>query len=138
MEEKAKPGSGGITTGGSLMHSSATIDISKADFSGYVTKANMKCEDGRTIMPDAFKDQDGQVVPLVWQHNHDEPENVLGHVLLKNVNDGVYGYGFFNETDQAKTAKALVHHKDINSLSIYANKLMEKTKQVLHGVIREV
>jgi hypothetical protein len=138
MEEKAKPDTGDITTGGTLMHSAADIDISKADFSGYVTKANMKCGDGRTIMPDAFKDQDGTVVPLVWQHNHDEPENVLGHVLLKNVKDGVYGYGFFNSTNQAVTAKTLVHHKDINSLSIYANQLMEKTKAVLHGVIREV
>lgn len=138
MEEKAKPDSGDITTGGSLMHSSETLDISKADFSGYVTKANLKCEDGRTIMPDAFKDQDGQIVPLVWQHNHTEPENVLGKVLLKNVADGVRGYAFFNETDQAQTAKQLVHHGDINSLSIYANSLMEKTKQVLHGVIREV
>jgi hypothetical protein len=98
----------------------------------------MKCGDGRTIMPDAFKDQDGTVVPLVWQHNHDEPENVLGHVLLKNKSDGVYGYGFFNETTKAATAKTLVHHKDINSLSIYANQLMEKAKGVLHGVIREV
>ena len=138
MEEKAKPDIGGITTGGSLMHGAPAIDISKADFSGYVTKANMKCGDGRTIMPDAFKHQDGTVVPLVWQHNHDEPENVLGHVLLKNKDDGVYGYGFFNETPQAGTAKQLVHHKDISSLSIYANQLMEKAKSVLHGVIREV
>jgi hypothetical protein len=65
----------------------------------------MKCGDGRTILPDAFKDQDGTVVPLVWQHNHDEPENVLGHVLLKNKSDGVYGYGFFNETDRLSTPR---------------------------------
>jgi hypothetical protein len=96
MEEKAKPDTGDITTGGTLMHSAVDIDISKADFSGYVTKANMKCGDGRTIMPDAFKDQDGTVVPLVWQHNHDEPENVLGHVLLKNVLMAFTATGFFN------------------------------------------
>jgi Caudovirus prohead serine protease len=108
------------------------------DFSGYATKAGLKCSDGRTIMPDAFKHQDKEVVPLVWQHGHNEPGNVLGHVILEHREDGVYAYGFFNETDQAKNAKTLVSHKDIKSLSIYANQLTEKAKQVLHGFIREV
>ena len=108
------------------------------DFSGYATKAGLKCSDGRTIMPDAFKHQDTQTVPLVWQHNHNEPSNVLGHAILENREDGVYTYAFFNGTDQAKNARTLVEHKDIVSLSIYANQLTEKSKQVLHGFIREV
>ena len=108
------------------------------DFSGYATKAGLKCSDGRTIMPDAFKHQDKQIVPLVWQHNHNEPSNVLGHAILEHREDGVYAYGFFNETDSAKNAKTLVEHKDINSLSIYANQLTEKSKQVFHGFIREL
>ena len=108
------------------------------DFSGYATKAGLKCSDGRTIMPDAFKHQDKQIVPLVWQHNHNEPSNVLGHAVLEHREDGVYAYGFFNETDSAKNAKTLVQHKDINSLSIYANQLTEKSKQVFHGFIREL
>jgi hypothetical protein len=110
----------------------------KPDFSGYATKAGLKCSDGRTIMPDAFKHQDTETVPLVWQHNHNEPSNVLGHAVLENREDGVYAYGFFNSTDQAKNAKTLVEHEDIKSLSIYANSLTEKSKQVLHGFIREV
>jgi HK97 family phage prohead protease len=110
----------------------------EADFSGYATKAGLKCSDGRTIMPDAFKHQDGQKVPLVWQHKRDEPANVLGHALLENREDGVYAYAFFNETGTAKNAKALVEHGDISFLSIYANKLLEKSKSVLHGAIQEV
>lgn len=109
-----------------------------ADFSGYATKAGLKCSDGRTIMPHAFKAQDGMKVPLVWQHGHNQPANVLGHALLENRDDGVYTYGYFNETDQGKSAKMLVQHGDITALSIYANKLVEKSKQVLHGAIREV
>jgi Caudovirus prohead serine protease len=108
------------------------------DFSGYATKAGLKCSDGRTIMPDAFKHQDAQTVPLVWQHSHNEPSNVLGHAVLENREDGVYTYGFFNDTDAAKNARTLVEHKDITSLSIYANQLTEKSKQVIHGIIREV
>lgn len=108
------------------------------DFSGYATKAGLKCSDGRTIMPDAFKHQDKETVPLVWQHNHNEPSNVLGHAVLEHREDGVYAYAFFNGTDQAKNAKTLVEHKDITSLSIYANSLTEKSKQVIHGFIREV
>ena len=109
-----------------------------ADFSGYATKAGLKCSDGRTIMPDAFKDNDGAKVPLVWQHGHTEPSNVLGHAMLEHRSDGVYAYGFFNDTSQGKNAKTLVEHGDITCLSIYANKLFEKGKNVLHGSIREV
>jgi hypothetical protein len=89
-------------------------------------------------MPNAFQDNDGMKVPLVWQHAHNEPTNVLGHAVLENRDDGVYAYGFFNDTDQGKAAKALVEHGDITALSIYANKLVEKAHQVLHGAIREV
>jgi hypothetical protein len=123
-------------TGGSLMHSDDQKP--KPDFSGYATKAGLKCSDGRTILPDAFKHQDKATVPLVWQHNHNEPSNVLGHVVLENRPDGVYTYGFFNDTSEAAHAKTLVVHKDISCLSIYANGLTEKAKQVIHGFIREV
>lgn len=109
-----------------------------ADFSGYATKAGLKCSDGRTIMPHAFKEQDGVSVPLVWQHGHNEPTNVLGHAILENREDGVYCYGYFNNTDAGKNAKMLVEHKDIKALSIYANQLVERSKQVIHGAIREV
>ncbi len=109
-----------------------------ADFSGYATKAGLKCSDGRTILPDAFKHQDGGKVPLVWQHGHDKPANVLGHALLENRSDGVYAYAFFNSTPDAQSAKTLVQHGDITALSIYANKLVERGKSVLHGAIREV
>ena len=110
----------------------------EADFSGYATKAGLKCSDGRTIMPEAFKHMDGKTVPLVWQHGHTEATNVLGHAKLEAREDGVYAYGFFNETDAGKHAKSMVEHGDIVSLSIYANGLIEKSKQVFHGVIREL
>jgi hypothetical protein len=110
----------------------------KPDFSGYATKAGLKCSDGRTIMTDAFKHQDKTTVPLVWQHVHNEPSNVLGYANLEHREDGVYAYGFFNETEQGKNAKTLVQHGDIKSLSIYANQLTEKSKQVIHGFIREL
>lgn len=110
----------------------------EADFSGYVTKAGLRCSDGRTIMPDAFKHQDKAKVPLVWQHGHTDPENVLGHVLLENRNDGVYGYAFLNKTNKAKHAAELVDHRDINMFSIYANQLVETAKRVTHGAIKEV
>jgi HK97 family phage prohead protease len=109
-----------------------------ADFSGYVTKSGIKCSDGRVIMAHAFKGNDKQQVPLVWQHQHDAPDNVLGHVQLHNRDDGVWGEGFFNDTPAGQQAKALVLHKDINSLSIYANQLVQQAKNVVHGVIREV
>lgn len=110
----------------------------KHDFSGYATRVNVKCSDGRTILKDAFKECDGTTVPLVWKHMHEEPTNVLGHALLENREDGVYAYGVFNDTENGKNAKLLVEHGDIKALSIYANRLVEKSKIVAHGVIREV
>lgn len=109
------------------------------DFSGYATKVDLKCSDGRTITSDAFKHMDGKDIPLVWQHMHDTPENILGHAKLEHrENDGTYAYCFFNETPSAKNAKLLVEHKDVKSLSIYANQLVEKNKKVLHGELCEV
>jgi hypothetical protein len=108
------------------------------DFSGWASKASIKCGDGRTIMPDAFKHQDKQTVPLVWQHMHNDPENVLGHAVLEARPEGVYAHAFFNDTPKGLTAKALVQHGDVESLSIFANKLIERSKQVFHGIIREV
>lgn len=110
----------------------------KYDFSGYATKNGIKCTDGRVIQQDAFKDNHGTTVPLVWQHLHNEPSNILGHGLLENRTDGVYIYGMFNNTPAGQNAKMLVQHGDITHLSIYANNLVEKSKQVLHGAIREV
>jgi hypothetical protein len=112
-------------------------DEAKPDFSGYVTKYGLKCSDGRTIKSPAFQHQDKETVPMVWQHGHNEPSNVLGHMLLNHRDDGVYAYGYFNDTEGAKHARTLVQHEDIKSLSIYANQLTEKAKQVLHGFIRE-
>lgn len=110
----------------------------KFDFSGYATKNDLKCADGRTIRHNAFKDNDGETVPLVWQHMHNDPANVLGHALLENREDGVYAFCKFNETDAGKNAKLLVEHGDITSLSIFADKLKQKGENVLHGSIREV
>lgn len=108
------------------------------DFSGWATRANIKCSDGRTIMPNAFKENDGKVVPLVWNHRHDDPDHVLGHALLENREEGVYAYGKFNDTAAGRTAKELVKHGDVDSMSIYANQLKEKLSAVIHGNIREV
>ena len=108
------------------------------DFGGYATRNNLKCADGRTIMKDAFVDQDGQIVPMVYQHDHNSPENVIGHCLLENRDDGVYAYGSFNDTDTGQLCKKLVRHGDLRALSIYANKLKQKAGNVLHGSIREV
>lgn len=109
------------------------------DFSGWATRNDVKCADGRTIRRDSFIEDDGQIVPLVWQHDHDSPLNVLGHALLENRAEGVYAYGKFNNTDAGIQAKELVHCGDITSLSIYANKLRQSsTGDVLHGRIREV
>ena len=110
----------------------------KFDFSGYATKNDLKCSDGRVIRKNAFKHNDGQKVPLVWQHIHNEPGNVLGYALLENRDDGVYTYGKFNDSEAGKNAKLLVEHGDITSLSIHANQLKQKGSSVLHGVIREV
>ncbi len=109
-----------------------------ADFSGYATKANLTCSDGRVITKDAFAHQDGLTVPLVWQHNHNDPTNILGKATLEHREDGVYCHAFFNDTEYGQQAKALVQHGDVVSLSIYANKLVEKGKEVFHGFIREV
>lgn len=108
------------------------------DFSGYATKNDLRCTDGRIIRKDAFKANDKERVPLVWQHGHKEPSNVLGHAILENREDGVYVYGSFNDTEAGKNSKALVHHGDIRALSIYANNLVQKGADVVHGVIREV
>lgn len=108
------------------------------DFSGYATKSGLRCSDGRTIMPGAFADQDGTKVPLVWQHGHSDPNNVLGHAVLENRDDGVYAYGFFNDSNAADTARSLVKHGDITAMSIFANRLVEKSRNVMHGFIREV
>lgn len=110
----------------------------EADFSGYATKNGLKCSDGRTILAHAFKEQHGVKVPLVWQHMHNEPANVLGHALLENREDGVYAYGFFNDSESANVAKGLVSHGDVSALSIYANQLVQKGANVLHGSIKEV
>jgi hypothetical protein len=108
------------------------------DFSGWATKAGLKCSDGRTITPQAFQHMDGMTVPLVWKHDHNNPDNILGHVLLEAKPEGVRCHGFFNDTPSGINAKALVAHKDVNSLSIWANQIKEHAKQVLHGMIREV
>ena len=108
------------------------------DFSGWATKANLMCSDGRIILKDAFKHNDGQTVPLVWNHRHNEPINVLGHALLENREEGVYAYCKFNETESGIAAKQLVEHNDVNQLSIYANQLRQNGSKVEHGVIREV
>lgn len=112
--------------------------MEKYDFSGWATRANLKCSDGRTIMKDAFKEQDGKTVPLVWNHQHNDPLNVLGHALLENRENGVYAYCTFNDTESGQEAKKLVQHGDVNALSIYANKLKQQGGNVLHGAIREV
>ena len=112
--------------------------MSKYDFSGYATRNDIVCSDGRTIRKNAFADQDGQKVPLVWQHQHNSPDNILGHALLENREDGVYAYCSFNGTEAAARAKELVRHGDIKSLSIYANRLQQKAGNVIHGAIREV
>ena len=108
------------------------------DFSGWATRVNLKCSDGRTIMKDAFKHNDGQTVPLVWNHQHDAPYNVLGHALLENRDEGVYAYCSFNDSENGQLAKVLVQHGDIKNLSIYANRLKQQGGNVLHGEIREV
>ena len=108
------------------------------DFSGWATRNDIECSDGRTIMKDAFKQNDGQKVPLVWNHQHNDPNEVLGHALLENRDEGVYAYCKFNDTESGKTAKALVTNGDVDKLSIYANKLKSQMNKVIHGCIREV
>lgn len=112
--------------------------MSKYDFSGWATKNDLQCSDGRTIRRDAFKDNDGQTVPLVWNHQHNDSQNILGHALLENRPEGVYAYCKFNDTPAGKNAKMLVEHGDVSALSIYANRLKQNQGNVTHGVIREV
>ena len=114
------------------------MNKSDYDFSGWATRSNIKCSDGRTIMNDAFKENNGQKVPLVWNHQHDDPSEVLGHALLENRSDGVYAYCKFNNTESGQNAKALVQNGDVDKLSIYANKLKTVANNVIHGCIREV
>ena len=110
----------------------------KPDFQGWVTKFNVRCSDGRTIKPEAFTEMNGKSVPLVYQHSHDNIEDVLGHMVLENRNEGVWGYGYLNDSPRASIARTAVAHKDITSFSIYANKLKQIGGDVVHGVIREV
>ena len=112
--------------------------MQKYDFGGWATKNDIRCADGRTIRRDAFKDNDGKTVPLVWQHQHNDPTNVLGHALLINKPEGIYTYGTFNDSPLAKHCKMLLAHGDICSMSIYANQLKQSGGDVLHGNIREV
>lgn len=112
--------------------------MDKYDFSGWATKANLQCSDGRTILKDAFIKDDGQTVPLVWNHQHNDPLNVLGHAVLENRDEGVYAYCVFNDTESGRNAKLLVEHGDVMALSIYANQLKQQGSKVIHGSIREV
>lgn len=110
----------------------------KFDFGGWATKNNLRCSDGRVIIKDAFKHNSGNTVPLVWNHQHNDPLNILGHAVLENREEGVYAYCTFNSTDAGQNAKQLVEHGDVSALSIYANKLQQQGSNVLHGEIREV
>lgn len=112
--------------------------MEKYDFSGWATRNNIRCSDGRTIMQNAFADDNGKVVPLVWNHQHDDPLNVVGHAILENRPDGVYAYGVLNDSVPGKQARTLIEHGDVTSLSIYANKLNQQGGNVVHGTIREV
>ena len=112
--------------------------MERFDFSGWATKANLKCSDGLTILKDAFKHNDGKQVPLVWNHQHNDPNEVLGHAILENREEGVYAYCKFNDTESGRTAKLLVQHGDVNALSIYANQLKKQNNLVSHGNIREL
>ena len=110
----------------------------KCDFSGWATRNDLLCGDGRTIRKNAFKDNNGATVPLVWNHEHNDPSAVLGHAILENRDDGVYAYGVFNDTEQGRNAKKLVENGDVRSLSIWANQLKQIGNDVIHGNIREL
>jgi Caudovirus prohead serine protease len=144
MGAESHLGFGDLSPENSLKHEGTATAVveapaeTKADFSGWASKANILCTDGRTIMSGAFQHQDKARVPLVWQHGHNDPKNVLGYAILEHRDEGVYAYGYFNETEDAKHAKQLVEHGDIDSLSIFANQLVEKAKKVTHGIIREL
>src|SRR3954466_13534388 len=122
----------------SVMHSAAAAEERKPDFSGWASKYGLRCSDGRTILHGAFEAQDGERLPLVWQHGHNSPENVLGHGILEHRAEGPYIYGYFNETTQGKNGKKRVQHGDIWCLSISANGLVERPKQVPQGITRGV
>lgn len=112
--------------------------MEKYDFCGWATRNNLKCADGRTIRQNAFQHNDGQIVPLVWNHQHNDPFNYLGHAMLENRDEGVYAYGVFNSTESGRQAKELVEHGDVVALSIFANRLKQDGGDVLHGDIKEV
>ena len=112
--------------------------MEKYDFSGWATKNDLECSDGRIIRKDAFKHNDGQTVPLVWNHDHTDPYRIVGHALLENRSEGVYAYCSLNDTDLGQTAKTYIKHGDITQLSIYANQLKQQGPNVMHGTIREV
>ena len=112
--------------------------MGKFDFSGWATRNDLLCGDGRTIKRNALIDNDGETVPLVWNHQHNDANNVLGHALLENRDEGVYAYCAFNDTETGQAAKKLVKHGDVRSLSIYANKLKQVGGDVVHGCIREL
>ena len=112
--------------------------MEKFDFGGWATRNDLLCGDGRTIRKNAFKDNDGCTIPLVWNHEHNNPDAVLGHAVLENRDDGVYAYGVFNDTEQGRTAKKLVQNGDVKSLSIWANQLKQIGSDVIHGNIREL
>lgn len=114
------------------------FQVEACDFSGWATRNDLKCSDGRVIRHNAFKENDGIQVPLVWNHQHNDPRNVLGHAWLENREEGVYTYGFFNDTESGEIGKALVKHGDIKALSIYANQLRQNGSDVIHGCICEV
>ena len=114
------------------------MKVKEYDFSGWATKNNVKCSDGRVIMKDAFAHLDGVQVPLVWHHNRSTPDNILGHAILENRPEGVYCWAKFNDTESGLVAKKLVMHGDINALSIFANQLVQKGPNVQHGRIQEV
>lgn len=116
----------------------APVLTKKPDFGGYATKAGLECADGLTIQRDAFKDQDGAKIPLVYQHGHKDPGNVLGHAILENRDDGVYAHCYFNGSDSAEAARHAVEHEDLTMMSIFANRLKKRSQDVFHGVIREV
>lgn len=140
MGEKSRLDFGDTSPENSLMHSNGGLSVieRKPDFSGWASKYGTRCSDGRTILHGAFEGQDGERLPLVWQHGHNSPENVLGHGILEHRAEGPYIYGYFNDTANGKHAKTLVEHEDISALSIFANQLREQAKKVSHGIIREV
>ena len=114
------------------------MSVTGYDFCGWATKNDLKCADGRVIRHGAFTANDGKKVPLVWNHQHNSPDCVLGHAILENRDNGVFAYGFFNNTKQGQDAKEQVKHGDVEALSIWANNLQQAGSDVLHGVIREV